>query len=74
MDVVGINFCFLFIQIIVVLVLIGLPIISFIDLAKRKMPGTPVAIWVLILCAIPVLGSLAYWIIKPTLEQGVGQL
>jgi len=69
MEPIGINFGFLFMQLIVVLVLIGLPIISLMDLAKRKLTGTPLAIWVLIICAIPMLGSLAYWIIKPTPEK-----
>ena len=69
MEPIGINFGFLFVQLIVMLVLIGLPIISLIDLAKRKLTGTPLAIWVLIVCAIPILGSLAYWIIQPTPEK-----
>ena len=38
-------------------------------LAKKKMSGTPLAVWVLIICAVPLLGVLAYWIIKPTAEN-----
>ncbi|HEX9331110.1 MAG TPA: PLDc N-terminal domain-containing protein [Anaerolineales bacterium] len=50
------------------MVLIGLPIISLIDLAKKKLNGTPLAIWVLVICGVPFIGSLAYWIVKPTTE------
>ena len=68
MDALGINGWFLLIQAIPVILFIGLPIISLIDLAKKKMSGTPLAVWVLIICAVPLLGALAYWIIKPTSE------
>jgi hypothetical protein len=39
-----------------------------IDLSKKKMSGTPLAIWALIICAVPLLGAPAYWIIKPTAD------
>jgi len=68
MDALGINGTFLLIQLIPVILLIGLPVIALIDLAKKKMNGTPLALWVLIICAVPLLGALAYWIIKPTAE------
>ena len=68
MDALGINFVLLIVQGVFVTLLIGLPIISFIDLGKKKLSGTPLAVWVLVICAIPVLGSLAYWIIRPTPE------
>jgi hypothetical protein len=68
MDALGINGTFLLIQLIPVILLIGLPVIALIDLAKKKMNGTPLALWVLIICAVPLLGALAYWIVKPTSE------
>ena len=68
MDALGINGWLLLIQLIPIILFIGLPIIALVDLAKKKMSGTPLAIWVLIICAIPFLGPLAYWIIKPTAE------
>jgi hypothetical protein len=67
MDAMGINFGFLIVQLIPV-ILIALPIISLIDLSKKKLSGMPLALWVLIICAIPFLGALAYWIVKPTAE------
>lgn len=68
MEPIGINAGFLLIQAIPVILFIGLPIISLIDLAKKKMSGTPLAVWALIICAVPLLGALAYWIVKPTSE------
>lgn len=44
------------------------PLISLLDLRKKNLSGVPLGIWVLIICAIPVIGSLAYWIIKPSAE------
>ena len=66
MEALGINLPVLLIQLIPVTLFIGLPIIALIDLAKKKMSGTPLALWVLIICAIPALGAIAYWIVKPT--------
>lgn len=69
MEALGINLTLLFMQFIVIIVLVALPILSLIDLAKRGLRGTPLALWALMICAIPVIGSLAYWIIKPTAES-----
>ena len=69
MDALGINISLLLIQLIPIILLIGLPIIALIDLAKKKITGTTLAIWALIICAIPLLGALAYWIIKPIAEN-----
>lgn len=71
MEPLGINIGLLLIQSVIPIVLIGFPIISLIDLGKKKVRGTPLAIWALIICAIPLLGPLAYWIIKPTAESNV---
>ncbi|MBI4762754.1 MAG: transcriptional regulator [Chloroflexota bacterium] len=68
MQVVGINVGFLLVQLLSIILLIGLPIISLIDLSKKKLSGAPLAIWALLICAVPILGALAYWIVKPTAE------
>lgn len=68
MDAIGINIGFLLVQLLAVVLLIGLPIVSLIDLSKKKLSGAPLAIWALLICAVPLLGALAYWIIKPTAE------
>jgi hypothetical protein len=71
MDALGINGWLLLIQLIPVILFIGLPIIALVDLAKKKMSGTPLAVWVLVICAVPLLGVLAYWIIKPTTKDKI---
>lgn len=71
MEALGVGFGFLLAQLIIPVLLIGLPIISLVDLTKKKLSGTPLALWVLIICAVPILGSLSYWIIKPTAENRV---
>lgn len=68
MDVIGINIGFLFVQLLSAVLLIGLPIVSLIDLSKKKLSGAPLAIWALLICAVPLLGALAYWIVKPSAE------
>lgn len=68
MEPLGINVGLLLIQILIVVFTIGLPVISLIDLARKKLTGTPLAIWALLICAVPVIGSVAYWIIKPSAE------
>ena len=67
MDSLGINFGLLFVQLLPI-VLIAFPVISLFDLAKKKLKGISLALWVLVICAVPLLGALAYWIIRPTAE------
>jgi hypothetical protein len=69
MDPLGINAGMLFEQAFIVILFIGLPIISLIDLARRKLTGTPLATWALLICIVPVLGAVAYWIIRPSAES-----
>ena len=71
MEHIGINIGLLLLQLIFVIVMAGLPIISLFDLARKKLSGMPLAILVLIICMIPILGSLAYWIVKPTAESRI---
>ena len=71
MEPLGINAGLLFIQFVIVTVMFGLPVISLIDLARKKLSGTPLALWVLVICVVPVLGSLAYWIVRPTAETRI---
>ncbi|MDD2920834.1 MAG: PLDc N-terminal domain-containing protein [Anaerolineales bacterium] len=68
MEPLGINIGLLLIQLIPIVGIIGFPIISLLDLRKKKLSGATLAIWALIICAIPFIGSLAYWIIRPSAE------
>jgi hypothetical protein len=55
-------------EILIVVLMIGLPIISLIDLARRKLTGVPLAIWAVFICVVPIMGSIAYWIVRPSGE------
>jgi hypothetical protein len=68
MDTLGLNLGLLLEQMFFTTLLVGLPIISLIDLARKRLSGIPLAVWALLICIVPVLGSLAYWIIRPTPE------
>ncbi len=69
MDSLGINTGLLFVQILPIILFIGMPVISLLDLRKKNLSGTTLGVWVLVICAIPIIGSLAYWIIKPSVEK-----
>ena len=71
MDALGINLGLLLVQFFFTALLIGLPVISLIDLARKRLSSTPLAVWALVICVVPVLGSLAYWIVKPTAETRI---
>ena len=71
MESLGINLGLLIVQVIFFVLFVGLPLIALIDLAKKKMSGIPLAVWVLIICAVPLLGAVAYWIVKPTAESKI---
>lgn len=68
MESLGINTALLLVQLIPIIIMIGLPVISLLDLRKKQLSGTTLGIWALIICAVPLVGSLAYWIIKPSAE------
>ena len=69
MDSLGINTGLLFVQILPIILFIGMPVISLLDLRKKNLSGTTLGVWVHVICAIPIIGSLAYWIIKPSVEK-----
>lgn len=67
MDSLGINFGFLMLQCLNLLILVGWPILSIVvilSLKKRQLAETAQAVWVLI-SLVPFLGALAFWLIQP---------
>ena len=68
MEALGINAGMLLVQAFFFIIFFGLPIISLIDLARRKLTGIPLAIWAVFIVVVPLMGSIAYWIIRPTAE------
>jgi hypothetical protein len=71
MEPLGINFGALLVESIIPILLFVFPMVSLIDLARKHLSGTTLALWVLIICAVPILGASAYWIIRPTAESRV---
>lgn len=69
MDALGINMGFLIVQLAAALFLLLLPVSALIDLGKKKLGNLPTAVWALTICLVPVLGVLAYWIVKPSVES-----
>ena len=69
MEPIGLNPSLGLVELIPVILILGLMVISLIDLSKKNMSGTPLSLWVLIICAAPLLGAIAYWIVKPTAEN-----
>ena len=69
MDAIGFGVSELILLMFILVFIIGLPVITLVDLAKKNLTGTVQAIWVLVICIVPLIGSLAYWIVKPTAES-----
>ena len=68
MESLGINGGLLLIQILFTMVFVGLPVISLISLGRKHLTGMPLTVWVLVICGVPLVGPLAYWIVKPAAE------
>jgi hypothetical protein len=43
------------------------------SLRSNDLSGVALGLWVLIICAVPFLGSLAYWIVRPSHEKNDNQ-
>ena len=69
MELLGINIGLLIVQLLPIILFIGMPVISLLDLRKKNLIVLTLGIWVLVICAIPIIGALAYWIIRPSAEN-----
>ena len=69
MEPLGINTGLLIVQLLPIILFIGMPVISLLDLRKKNLNGLTLGIWVLVICAIPIIGALAYWIVRPSAEN-----
>jgi len=65
MDILGINWSYLILQIFFVVVWPLLSLVALYTLRRRHLNGTNQALWALLIVAIPVLGALAFFVIKP---------
>lgn len=63
-----VNLFLWLIRIFNVVVLVGWPLLSLLTLFAlrgRGLNSTTLAIWVLIIVAVPFLGAVAFWIVRP---------
>ena len=65
MEAIGINWGFLIIQILVFGAYPLLSLIALFALRRSRITGITQVLWALLIIAIPVLGALAFFIIKP---------
>lgn len=68
MDSLGINFGFLVVQLVGFLLTAGWVIFSLLTLLalrRQQLPVMPQALWAALIVLAPILGALAFWIIRP---------
>ena len=61
----ALSTAFLVLNVILLISWVVLAIIALITLNGRKLSATPKAIWALIILGIPILGAVAFFIVKP---------
>ena len=69
MNFVAISSVFQIINALLVIAWGVLTINALVKLSSRKLPATPKAIWTLIILVIPILGAIAFFIVKPEDNQ-----
>jgi hypothetical protein len=72
----GINIRFLIVQLLSLSFLLGwivLSILALFSLRERtKLHATARVLWAILIVCVPVLGAIAYWIVRPDADQAVG--
>ena len=68
---------FLFMQLLnclIPLIWLGLSIAALLMLKKRSLGETATVLWAILICVLPILGAVAFWIISPKGQEqdGVG--
>jgi len=65
MEAIGVNWGLLFIQVLIFGAIPALSLIALFALRQTHITGITQALWVLLIVAIPILGALAFFIVKP---------
>jgi hypothetical protein len=73
----GIRSGFLFLQILnclIPLLWLGLSVAALLGLKKRSLGETATVLWAILICILPILGAVAFWIVSPKGQEqgGVG--
>ena len=66
MEMLGINWGYLMAQVLVCGIYPILSLIALLSLRRTHLTGINQVLWALLIVAIPVLGALAFFIVKPT--------
>ena len=66
MEEIGINWGFLVIQALIFSVIPALSLFALLALRRSHITGITQALWALLIVVVPVLGALAFFIVKPT--------
>jgi uncharacterized membrane protein YhaH (DUF805 family) len=69
MDALGINWCYLIIQLLFILVWPLLSLVALFSLRRSRLTGINRVLWALLIVAVPVLGALAYLIVKTDMSN-----
>ncbi|MFO7586253.1 MAG: hypothetical protein R6W69_16105 [Anaerolineales bacterium] len=68
MDIFGINFGFLLWQTLnclIPIIWLGLSITALLMLKNRSLGETATVLWAILICILPILGAVAFWIVSP---------
>ena len=65
MEALGINWGLLIIQLLIIGVWPFLSLVALLALRRSRIAGTAQALWAILIVAVPVLGALAFFIVKP---------
>jgi hypothetical protein len=66
MEAIGINWGFFIIQALIFSIIPALSLMALLALRRTHITGITQVLWALLIAAIPVLGALAFFIVKPT--------
>ena len=66
MELIGINWGYLIIQLLFFGLYPALSLVALLALRRSRVTGITQVLWALLIVAIPVLGALAFFIVKPT--------
>jgi hypothetical protein len=66
MDILGINWGYLIIEFLIFGLYPALSLIALFALRRSPVTGITQVLWALLIIAIPILGALAFFIVKPT--------
>lgn len=59
-------------QCLLVVIWLACAVIALLGLRRQKISDTARALWALLIVVVPILGAVAYWIVRPQADEAVG--